>query len=87
MPRSRAVTATAAVRNPGGGDRGAAELPHVAGKVANAGLPGATSTARAGSYGKVASAGIPGVIKATATRENSCSASPRRDTSQVNRVE
>ncbi len=55
--------ATAAVRNPAGGDRGAAELPHVAGKVAHAGLPGATSAAGARSYGKVASAGIPSVVK------------------------
>jgi hypothetical protein len=58
--------ATAAIRNPAGGDRGAAELPHVAGKVAHAGLPGATSTAWAGSYGKVASAGIPSVVKRAA---------------------
>jgi type II secretory pathway predicted ATPase ExeA len=57
---------TAAIRNPAGGNRGAVESPHVAGKVANAGLPSATGTARAGSYGKVASAGIPGVVKATA---------------------
>jgi hypothetical protein len=60
------TAATVAVRNPAGGDRGAAELPHVAGKVAHAGLPSAIGTARAGSYGKVASAGIPGVVKATA---------------------
>jgi hypothetical protein len=58
--------ATATIRNPAGGDRGAAESPHVAGKVAHAGLPGATSTAWAGSYGKVASAGIPSVVKRAA---------------------
>src|SRR5665213_1229954 len=33
----------------------------VVGKVASAGIPGATGTGPAGSYGKVASAGIPGV--------------------------
>jgi TonB family protein len=33
----------------------------VVGKVASAGIPGATGTGPTGSYGKVASAGIPGV--------------------------
>ena len=37
------------------------------GKVASAGIPGATGTGGSGSYGKVASAGIPGVTTVVAT--------------------
>jgi len=57
--------ATASVRNPAGGKQGAAESPHVAGKVAHAGLPGANGKAGAGNYGKVAPAGIPEAVKGT----------------------
>jgi general secretion pathway protein A len=57
---------TAAVRDPAGGNRGAAESPHAASKVAHAGLPSVTGTAGGGSYGKVAPAPIPGVVKGTA---------------------
>lgn len=63
-PNVKPPAATAAAHNPAGGNRGAAESPHVAPRVAHAGLPGAT--AGAGSYGKVAPAGIPGVVKGTA---------------------
>jgi TonB family protein len=41
----------------------------VVGKVASAGIPGATGTGPAGNYGKVASAGIPGVTAVAVTQK------------------